>query len=148
MMKFRRFMAAFLGDMAMVLFAVAALAASFAGEPAEAYYFPRLVALLLSVFCVVNMAADIRRRELSPPFGAALCRKLWPGVLIMAVYVGVSEMLGFYPASAVAYAALAYCYGRRRLWPLTLATALVLGGVYLLFGVLLQVQTPEAFWVE
>ena len=145
----RRFMVAFLGDLMLLLFAVVAVAASFAGEPVEAYYFPRLVAALLCIFCVANMAANIRRRLPSPPIDAELCGKLWPGVLIMVVYMGLAETLGFYPASALACTVLAYCYGqRRRLLPPILATALVLGGVYLLFSVLLQVQTPEAFWKE
>lgn len=135
----------------MAAFAAVVLYASFAAEPADAYLFPRLSSGLLALFCAVNLAAGFRRRP-SSPISLRLCRKLAPGVLIMFVYVAMAEKAGFYPASCAAFFALAWIYGggngRRRFWIVSAATALAMTFVYLLFGVLLRVQTPVAFWVS
>lgn len=135
----------------MAAFSAAVLYASFAAEPADAYLFPRLSSVLLALFCALNLVASFRRGS-SSPISAGLCRKLAPGVAVMVVYVALAENAGFYPASAAAFFALAWIYGegnyRRRLATVSAATALAMILIYLLFGVLLRVQTPVAFWVS
>ena len=148
MKKLRAFTAAFAGDLAVLAFAVAAAAASFSAEPADAYHFPRLSSFLLLVFCALNAAVNFRRR-IAPPLPLSLCRRLLPGAAMIAVYIALAEWAGFYISSAAVFALLAYYYGKNRR-PLAVfaATMCVTAGLYLLFGVLLQVQTPEPFWVE
>ena len=139
--------AAIAGDIAVAAVAAAALYASFVATPADAYLFPRLSSSLLALCCAANLVIGFRRR-IASPISLQLCRKLAPGVLILFLYVAFAEDAGFYPASAAAFFALAFCYARRRnLFAIFAATALAMILVYLLFGVLLRVQTPEAFWV-
>lgn len=135
------------GDIGMAAIAAVALYASMTAQPAEAYLFPRLSSGLLALFCAANIVAGYRRR-LPPPISLQLFRRIAPGVLILFLYVAFAERAGFYPASSLAAFALAlyYAEGRRR-WPTALAaTALLMTFVYLLFGALLGVQTPEPFW--
>lgn len=149
MNRLRARAAAFAGDAAVAAFAVFAVHASFTASPAEAYLFPRLSSALLALFCAANIALGFRRLPLAPPISAALCRKIAPGALIIFVYVACAELAGFYPSSAAAFFALAWQYAEKgkRVW-VAPATALAMLLAYFLFSVLLQVQTPEAFWTE
>lgn len=148
MKKLRAFTAAFAGDLAVLAFAVIAAVLSFSGEPADAYHFPRLSSVLLLAFCILNAALHFRRM-IAPPLPLDLCWRLLPGAAAAAVYIGLAEWAGFYLSSAAAFAFLAYYYGEpRRPLAVLAATACMTAGLYLLFGVLLEVQTPEPFWVE
>ncbi len=148
MKKLRDFAAAFAGDLAALAFAVAAALAAFIAEPADAYHFPRLASALMLVFCALNAAVNFRRIP-APPVSRELCRRLFPAAAVIAVYIFLAGRIGFYPAAAAAFASLAYLYDEKRRWPVVLAaTAAVSLCLYLLFGVLLRVQTPEPFWIE
>lgn len=149
MKKLQNFAAAYAGDLCLSAFALLLLYASFSAEPADAYLFPRLSSVLLAVFCLANAVLHFTTDK-SSPVSLALCRRLAPGAAIIVLYVSLAETAGFYPASVVACFSLCFCYsqseGRRRLWTSAAATVLVMGLVYFLFGILLQVHTPEAFW--
>lgn len=149
-MKFwRDRIAPFVGDICLAIFAIVTLYASFTASPAEAYIFPRLSAVLLTLFCAANLGLRFHRPP-SPPLTIPTLRKIAPGVAVMVVYAGLAETVGFYPSSTVAAFALMWIYGgeSRRIGVSLAATALLLGLVYLLFGVLLRVQVPEPFWVD
>ena len=152
MKKLRDFAAMFAGDIAIAAVAVAVLAASYAASPEEAYLFPRLSAALLALFCAANLAAHCRVRR-TPPISPSLLRKLAPGLSAIVVYVALAEAAGFYPASAAAFFALSWLYaGERHRWrrlrSAALATLAMMAAVYLLFGALLQAQTPPPFWSQ
>ena len=144
------FMAAYAGDIIITVFAVVVTVASFISEPAEIYLFPRLSSSLILFFCILNMAFNIRRQRQSPPLSMSLLRRLLPGMAIMVVYVAAAELLGFYLSSVAAFFLLSWCYAGKnsRWWHIVLATAFMLLFVYGLFGILLQVQTPDPFWVD
>ena len=66
------------GDLLVFIFAVLAVLASFRGESAEVYYFPRLVSVLLLIFALANLVVHFRRPAAAPPLSMALCRRLFP----------------------------------------------------------------------
>ena len=141
------------GDLLVFIFAVLAALASFRGESAEVYYFPRLVSVLLLVFALANLVVHFRRPAAAPPLSMALCRRLFPAVFIIVVYIYVCDIVGFYWSALPAFVLLSVCYhphpfDKRQWFLLGVATAVVMGGVYILFDLILQVQTPEPFWVD
>lgn len=148
-----------LGDWLMMALAVVMAWASFRVE-SEAYLFPRMVSALLLLFALINIV-QVTLRHLArkngtaptaPPIATATLRRLLPAICIVAVYIYVCDIIGFYWSALPAFVLLAACYGgalNARQWKLlALATVLVMGGVYLLFDVVLQVQTPEPFWID
>lgn len=149
-MKFlRERIAPFIGDICLSIFAIVTLYASFTASPAEAYIFPRLSSILLALFCAANLALRFHRPP-PLPLTMSTLRKIAPGAAVICLYAGLAETIGFYPSSTVAAFTLMWIYGgeSRRIGMSLAATAVLLVLVYLLFGVLLQVQVPEPFWVD
>lgn len=152
-----RWLGGLAGDWLMLGLALWMVWASFSVE-SEAYDFPRMVALLLLVFAFVNIVQVMMRASLTSPtspspISLAILRRLFPAVCIVAVYIYVCDIIGFYWAALPSFVLLAACYGAPlrggRQWGiLALATVLVMGSVYVLFDVVLQVQTPEPFWID
>lgn len=143
------------GDGLVLVFAAAAVAASFGGEPADAYHFPQLVSALLLVFAVVNIGQKVVGASAaaeSAPLSWALARRLAPGVIIAAAYIYVCDIIGFYWSAAAAFVLLTACYRphprRRAQWlHIAVATAIMMAFVYALFNLFLKVQTPDPFWI-
>ena len=135
------------GDWLALAFAVLAVAASFRGAPAEAYTFPRLLSILLLIFCA---AAALSRAEAaaSAPLDAATIKKIAPGIFIVVVYIASAETVGFYASAGAAFFALAFLYGRkpRRVWVVFAVSCAIMVALFGLFGLLLRAQTPRGFF--
>ena len=75
--------------------------------------------------------------------------RLWPGILVLLVYMVIAQSVGFYVSSWLAFASLGILYapGRglataKRCVPISVA---FLGVLYLVFWALLRVQMPRGF---
>ena len=144
--RLRNYFAVRGGDWLALAFAVLAVAASFRGAPAEAYTFPRLLSILLLIFCAA--AALSRAEAASAPLDAATIKKIAPGVLIVVVYIASAETVGFYASAGAAFFALAFLYGRkpRRVWIVFAVSCAIMAALFGLFGLLLRAQTPRGFF--
>ena len=144
--RLRRYFAVRGGDWLALAFAVLAVAASFRGAPAEAYTFPRLLSILLLIFCAA--AALSRAEAASAPLDAATIKKIAPGILIVVVYIAAAETVGFYASAGAAFFALAFLYGRkpRRVWVVFAVSCAIMAALFGLFGLLLRAQTPRGFF--
>ena len=144
--RLRNYFAARGGDWLALAFAVLAVAASFRGAPAEAYTFPRLVSILLLIFCAA--AALSRAEAAAAPLDAATIKKIAPGILIVVVYIASAETVGFYASAGAAFFALAFLYGRkpRRVWVVFAVSCAIMTALFGLFGLLLRAQTPRGFF--
>ena len=137
------------GDLLAFAFALVATVASFAGDDPAAYAFPRLVAVLMLVFCSVNLA----RRAMAgfggePALTWTLIRKIAPGIAVFVVYLLVAEDLGFYLAALLAFFALSFLYSaHRRPGHIGLVTAAMIAVLYLVFSAVLKVQVPREFFL-
>ena len=137
------------GDLLAFAFALVATLASFAGDDPAAYVFPRLVAVLMLVFCSVNLV----RRAMAgfsgePPLTWTLIRKIAPGIAVFVVYLLVAQDLGFYLAALLAFFALSFLYSaHRRPGSIGMVTGAVIAVLYLVFSVVLKVQVPREFFL-
>ena len=144
--RLRRYFAVRGGDWLALAFAVLAVAASFRGAPAEAYAFPRLLSILLLIFCAA--AALSRAEAASTPLDAATIKKIAPGIFVVVVYIASAETVGFYASAGAAFFALAFLYGRkpRRVWVVFAVSCAIMAALFGLFGLLLRAQTPRGFF--
>ncbi len=137
------------GDLAAFAFALVATVASHAGDDPAAYAFPRLVSVLMLVFCAVNLV----RRAISgfagePALTWALIRKVAPGVIVFVNYLVVAEDLGFYLSALLAFFAVSFLYSaHRRPVPIGVVSVAVIGVLYLMFSVVLKVQVPRELFL-
>jgi len=124
---------------------------SYTREPADAFLFPRLISsvmVLLAIWNVIRAAAGLAR--VGEGLSGKTLSNIAPGVgvMLLLVYVG-AKALGFYVASFLAYLCVYSMYDPashrdvkswlRRLW----VTALFMAVIYVLFSLLLKVQTPR-----
>ena len=144
--RLRRYFAVRGGDWLALAFAILAVAASFRGAPAEAYAFPRLLSILLLIFCAA--AALSRAESASAPLDAATIKKIAPGLFVVVVYIAAAETVGFYASAGAAFFALAFLYGRkpRRVWVVFAVSCAIMAALFGLFGLLLRAQTPRGFF--
>lgn len=68
-------------------------------------------------------------------------------IALMAASYPLLLYLGYYVGTGLATAVLAYIMGERRVLPIALLLACVLGGSYLLFEVLLGIVLPRPLWI-
>ena len=139
-----------------IVFGVAVLVTwlSFTAEPVEAYAFPRIV----SIFFVALAAWNLLRAVAGwSKVGEGISRQtfvnLIPGVLVMLVYVfWAAKALGFYTASIIAFFVLYSLYdpaplNSSRDWTKrAIITAAFMAVIYLLFALVLRVQTPRGIF--
>jgi len=127
---------------------------SFTQEPADAFLFPRLIAIFF-----IGLAAWNFIRALSglAKVGEGLDRQgfmnIVPGLVVMVVYVFfAAKALGFYFASTVAFLTVFSLYdpspiGDVKAWGKRIFVTLVfMAVIYGLFALLLKVQTPRGIW--
>ena len=137
------------GEVLVFVFALVAAYASFAGDDPAAYAFPRLVSVLMLIFCGANLI----RRSLSgfagkPVLTMRLARKIAPGGAVIVVYLLLAQTAGFYLSAMLAFFALSFLYSEhRRLPSIGIATGVVVGLLYLMFSVVLKVQVPREFFL-
>lgn len=136
---------------AALLLSIALYAAAVSAENAEAYLFPRLLALCMCLISAMMVAAVLvaKLEHTGPPKPFIPWRRLWPALLIMIAFLIVAQDLGFYTSSWVAFLILATIYApgstlaagstiRRRL----VISLIFIGVLYSMFALLLRVQTP------
>ena len=137
-----------------LLVALAVTWISFTQAPAEAFLFPRLIAIFFIGLAVWNF---IRAITGLAKVGAGLdmtgFTNIVPGLVVVAIYVFfAAKALGFYFASTIAFLAIFTIYDPEELsngkaWLkrvfVTLVFMLVMYG---LFAMLLKVQTPRGIW--
>ena len=142
---------------AILLLSLAITYASFAvdGFEAEAYLFPRLLALVLVGLTLVALLRSVLGKDgVELGLDWQLVRNIAPGVALtlLCVFVGL-EFLGFYAACAIAFLLLAAAYDPRDYqssanwlrWSLVTLGFMVI--VYLLFTVLLKVQVLRPWFL-
>ena len=132
-----------------VLAAVAFCASWFVDEP-EAYTFPRLVSILFLIFATANLIRSFFAESFSIDQFTRL-RPLLPGMALIALYIALAEHIGFYVSAALIYWSLAFAYSENHNHRSALKSAVialaVVAVLYLLFAILLKVQTPRGFLI-
>ena len=131
--------------------------ASFSGEPAEAFLFPRLFSVtffILSWFMMIEAILLSKQNITEAPEGLSLAalRVLMPGIAIMSLYVFIlAEELGFYASSFLVLMLILSFYDGKSVreastWlkRFALSSGMTIV-VYLMFNMLLKVQTPRGF---
>lgn len=127
---------------------------SFTVEPAEAFLFPRLIAVFFLGFALWNaFRALTGRARAGEGLSIDVVTKILPGLIIAVAFVFFAAgALGFYVAGSLAFFAVYSVYDPsspaspgawvRRI----LVTACFMGLLYGLFMLLLQVQTPRGLF--
>jgi hypothetical protein len=141
---------------ALALLAVAGMVAfiSWTQEPADVFVFPRLVSVFFVLLALWNAARAVRGlSKVGSGFKAREALNILPGALVMALLVyGAAKFFGFYAASSVAFLTIATLYDPApflaiRAWLVRIAVSgAFMGLIYLLFAVLLRVQTPKGIF--
>lgn len=76
-------------------------------------------------------------------------RRVLASFAAIAVYVVAVHFLGFYPSTILSVPLIAWAFGYRSLPGLALATAIVVGGIYLIFGLAMaQDFPPGILWAS
>ena len=128
---------------------VIVLAAVFLSGSGEAFFFPRLLAVLMTLLSLMVLWGGLRRltsigRQADSQ--AIEWHNIAAGIAVMAGYVLVLEKIGFYVSSFLAFALIVFVYmpQRDRRTAVTFVTVSVgfTGLVYLVFEHMLQVITP------
>jgi len=127
---------------------------SFTQEPADAFLFPRLIAIFFIGLAVWNFIRAVTGlAKVGEGLDSTSLINIIPGLLVMTVYVFfAAKALGFYLASTIAFLMIftiydpsAFSDGKAWLKRIlvTLCFMLVMYG---LFALLLKVQTPRGIW--
>ena len=139
-----------------IVFAVACLVTwlSFTAEPAEAYAFPRIVSVFFIALAAWNLVRALAGwAKVGEGISAQTFRNLVPGVILMIIYVfWAAKFLGFYTASTIAFFVLYTLYDPAALnsgkdWgKRAIITAAFMAVIYILFALVLRVQTPRGIF--
>lgn len=127
---------------------------SFTQEPADAFLFPRLIAIFFIGLAVWNFIRAVTGlAKVGEGLDMTSFKNIVPGLLVMFVYVFfAAKMLGFYLASTIAFLMVFTIYDPARLsdskaWgKRILVTMVFMVVMYGLFALLLKVQTPRGIW--
>lgn len=117
--------------------------APFSYEPVGPRAYPLLCLGLMTIGLawLIVRPTPIHSDADEPPLEGALLRKVILCVVLLLVYAGLFEPLGFIPASALIGTFIALIYGGRPLHSAVMATLLSIG-LYLLFDRTLDVPLP------
>lgn len=128
---------------------------SFTQEPAEAFLFPRIIAVVFLVLAVWNF---IRAATGLAKVGRGIAKQdainLLPGLIVMLVLVfWAAKALGFYVSSTIAFFAVYSLYdpasyaGAIDWLKRMVVTVAFMAVIYTLFALVLQVQTPRGLFI-
>ncbi|MAF07840.1 MAG: C4-dicarboxylate ABC transporter permease [Acidiferrobacteraceae bacterium] len=123
-------------------------AAFFAGS-GEAFFFPRLLALIMTALAALLLWDSFRALKAGGDSGPSdgVWRDIATGSAVIVVYLTVLEVLGFYASSFLAFALIALFYlpsrDRSSVVRLLPVSIVFIGIVYLSFEHMLQVMTPR-----
>ena len=105
---------------------------------------PASMLIAMMVFSVVMLVADQRKAaagEAARPVTKSPQRVIWAFFLIAAYAVSV-DCIGFYTSTGVSIPLVAYAFGYRKPLGLAIATLIVLGMIYLIFGLAMSQDFP------
>lgn len=141
---------------ALIVLAVAAVVAvtSWTQQPADVFVFPRLVSVFFVILALWNATrAVLGLSKVGTGLSLREALNILPGALVMiALIYGAAKFFGFYATSSVAFLTIATLYDPAKLtslraWLVRIAvSAAFMGVIYLLFAVLLRVQTPRGLF--
>jgi hypothetical protein len=144
-------MAARLISIACILFGGLLYWAALGSDTPKAYFFPQMLALTMVAMGTAMLAMDFRssgKRQAAWP--ATQWYKIWPGMLVLVVFMAIAEQVGFYVSSWLAFTSIGVLYAptgdrlatAKRCVPIAIVFLAVL---YLIFWMLLRVQLPHGF---
>ena len=124
---------------------------SFTREPADAFLFPRIISVAMILLALWNFArAALGLARVGAGFTYTQLLRLLPGVVVMCIYVFfAARWLGFYTASLITFITIFALYdpaphNEVKSWlKRVIVAAAFIAIMYLLFAVLLKVQTPR-----
>ena len=105
---------------------------------------PATMLIAMIVFATILLIADQRKAaagDAAQPMMKAPKRVFWAFVLIVAYSISV-EFVGFYISTAVVIPLVAYAFGYRNPLGLAIATLIVVGMIYLIFGLAMSQEFP------
>jgi len=118
----------------------------------EAYLFPRLIAIGMSLCALAILVSEWRASPAKDHRDPSRWTGLLPALGIFAVYLLIAEDLGFYASALAAFFALASVYAPNRiaaraaLKRMGVALAFT-AAMYAIFALLLKVQTPRGLLI-
>lgn len=118
----------------------------------DAYQFPNMVAVVMAVFGLVMLVLTwTPYADRSAKVETISWRRLWPALLILVLYMGTAEHLGFMTSAFLTFASIGLVYAAplpganaKRCLPVALA---FITALYVIFVVLLQVQLPKGWFI-
>lgn len=127
---------------------------SFTREPADAFLFPRLIAVvMLGLACWNFLRAATGVSKVGAGLTLQTAKAILPGILVLVVYVFfAAKYLGFYLSSFIAFFILFSLYDPAshtnvRTWvKRIIISVLFMLVIYALFTLLLKVQTPRGLF--
>jgi hypothetical protein len=122
--------------------------AALGSEVPKAYFFPQMLALAMVVLGAALLVTELRGGNGPAARIAIPWATLWPGMLVLALYMALAQQLGFYLSAWLVFIAIAILYAtparRAAAVKRSLPIATVfLGVLYLVFWTLLRVQLPH-----
>ena len=145
-----RFKALTVSSLVIVL-AATLFSLSYFQDSAEAYLFPRIIAFTMLLLSLVSGLKTLLARQ-PEAFGAIDIRRLLPAFAAILLAVAVLETVGMYTTTATLLLVLSLGYSssnslKTKLISSTLLTLLFMAFMYVLFSVLLNVQTPRGWFI-
>jgi len=128
---------------------------SYTGEPVDAFLFPRLISIVMLVLAAWNFGRCVLGlSKVGSGVSLTTIKRIWPGLLVSLVFVFyAAKALGFYTASFVAFLTLFSLYDPASHTQLSswfkriVVTVGFMAVIYVLFTVLLRVQTPRGMFL-
>jgi hypothetical protein len=125
--------------------------AALGSEVPKAYFFPQMLALTMVVLGAALLVTEFRASGKAEAVRVAVpWAMIWPGMLVLALYMALAQRVGFYLSSWLAFVSIAILYATparraatiKRSVPISIFFLTVL---YLVFWMLLRVQLPHGF---
>lgn len=137
-----------------LLVAAAVTWISFTQEPADAFLFPRLIAIFFIGLALWNFIRAITGlAKVGEGLDWISFKNIAPGLLVVIVYVFfAAKLLGFYFSSTIAFLTIFTIYDPANIndakaWlKRIIITIMFMTVMYGLFALLLKVQTPRGIW--
>lgn len=128
---------------------------SFTREPADAFLFPRLIAVVMLVLAAWNFLRAARGlSRVGSGISMVTAKAIIPGIIVLVVYVFyAAKFFGFYLSSLIVFFILFSLYDPAshkdvRSWVKRIVVSvLFMLVIYALFTLLLKVQTPRGIFL-
>jgi len=114
--------------------------------PAMSALLPVAMLVLLMVLAAIRAATVLMRG--TGPTGLSIDHPLRAagGFAVLILYAFAVQLLGFYTSTIVMLPLVAWIFGYRNPRGLALATVLFVGGIYIIFSLLMGQRFPEEFF--